>query len=119
MLTNPTSCKWYDHDGEPVAANASHYMVDKPHPNHPAVLVVARRHVESPFELKAEEWADLGEMLDQPRTWLAQHEPEDFTIGWNVGVAGGQHVFHAHMHVICRFAGEVPAERGLRDFILR
>lgn len=119
MLTNSPSCKWCDHDGGTLAANASHYMVDKPHPTHPAVLVVVRRHVENPFDMAVKEWGDLGEMLGLARTWLSRHEPEGFTIGWNVGAAGGQHVLHAHMHVICRFAGEPQAERGLRDFVLR
>ncbi|MEX2745788.1 hypothetical protein [Rhizobium mongolense] len=32
----------------------------------------------------------------------------------NVGAAGGQQVFHPHIHVICRFAGKPQAERGLR-----
>jgi len=119
MLTNQASCKWCDHDGETLASNASHYMVDKPHQTHPAVLVVSRRHVESPFEMTPNEWQDLGEMLENARTWLAKFEPDGFTVGWNVGAAGGQHVFHAHIHVICRFAGEPHAERGLRDFVLR
>ncbi|XKM38080.1 hypothetical protein A4U53_003220 (plasmid) [Rhizobium ruizarguesonis] len=72
MLTNQASCKWCDHDGETLASNASHYMVDKPHPTHPAVLVVSRRHVESPFEMTPNEWQDLGDMLENARTWLAK-----------------------------------------------
>lgn len=112
MLTSP-SCKWYDHDGETLAANASHYMVDKQHPTHPAVLVVVRRHVESPFGIADKEWIDLRGLA---RTWLSRHEPEGLTFGWNVGAAGGQDVFHAHMHVTCRFAGEGAGRTGLARF---
>ena len=33
-------------------------------------------------------------------------EPDGYTIGWNVGAAGGQEVMHAHLHVVARFADE-------------
>ncbi|MFD1327304.1 HIT family protein [Mycoplana ramosa] len=93
--------------------------MDKPHHSYPGALVVTRRHVENPFEMTPEEWGDLGEMMEEARAHLGQFKPAGFTLGWNAGEVGGQHVFHAHMHVICRFEGEPQAGRGLRDFILR
>ncbi|NEJ90050.1 HIT domain-containing protein [Rhizobium leguminosarum] len=98
MLTSQTACKWCSTED---------------------VLLVARRHVVSPFEMTLEEWTDLGEMITQAQAHLAQFHPAGFTIGWNVGEAGGQHVFHAHMHVISRFDYEPQTGRGLRDFVLR
>jgi diadenosine tetraphosphate (Ap4A) HIT family hydrolase len=119
MLTKTTACKWCTSEEVPLARNRSHALIDKANATHPGMLIVTLRHVENPFEMTADEWSDLGEMLIAARSHLAQHEPTGFTIGWNVGEAGGQHVFHAHMHVICRFDHEQQTGRGLRDFILR
>ncbi|MBX5174473.1 HIT domain-containing protein [Rhizobium sp. NZLR1b] len=56
-----------------------------------------------------------GEMLSEAKRYRAEFKSDGFTIGWNVGSAGGQHVFHAHLHVICRYEGEPNAGRGLRN----
>lgn len=116
---NHTACKWCTPEQEPLAGNASHIVIDKPHPTNPGVLIVVRRHAENPFEMTAQEWADLGEMVARARDHLMQFRPTGFTIGWNVGEAAGQHVFHAHMHVVCRFEDEPQTGRGLRDFLFR
>lgn len=119
MLAAPPLCKWCETPLSPLAENQTHFLVEKPHQTHPAVLVVTRRHVGSPFELTAEEWVDLGAMVKEARTYLERFNPTGFTLGWNVGEAGGQHVLHAHMHIICRFDAEQQVGRGLRDFLLR
>ncbi|MBS0251494.1 MAG: HIT domain-containing protein, partial [Proteobacteria bacterium] len=62
-------------------------------------------------------WADLGELVREAKRLLAAFRPDGFTLGWNVGAAGGQHVFHAHMHIICRYEMENGAGRGLRDLV--
>ncbi|HTO49547.1 MAG TPA: HIT family protein [Burkholderiales bacterium] len=42
-----------------------------------------------------------------------------FNIGVNSGAVAGQTVFHAHMHLIPRRAGDVPQPRGgVRNVIL-
>jgi diadenosine tetraphosphate (Ap4A) HIT family hydrolase len=58
-------------------------------------------------------------MLSEAKRYLAEFQPEGFTVGWNVGSAGGQHIFHAHLHVICRYQSDPSRGRGLRDFVLR
>lgn len=83
-------------------------------PNLPAaVMIVPHRHVETPFELHDIEWSDIGFMLNLARLQLAEHEPDGFTIGWNVGAVAGQHVFHTHLHVIARFRTDTLAGKGL------
>ncbi len=42
----------------------------------------------------------------------AQHSPDGFNVGFNQGAAAGQTIFHFHLHVIPRFAGDVPDPRG-------
>jgi diadenosine tetraphosphate (Ap4A) HIT family hydrolase len=43
---------------------------------------------------------------------LNQHNPDAFNIGLNDGPAAGQTVDHVHVHVIPRYAGDVPDPRG-------
>ncbi|MEK7667892.1 MAG: HIT family protein [Gemmatimonadota bacterium] len=86
-------------DGYPVA------------PGH--TLVVPRRHVASVFDLAAEEYAALWALVAAVRARLAVSAGADgFTIGVNDGVAAGQTVGHAHVHVIPRRAGDVSDPRG-------
>lgn len=44
----------------------------------------------------------------------ASHRPEGFTIGWNIGAAGGQSIAHAHCHVIGRRIGDTMQPDGTR-----
>ncbi len=50
--------------------------------------------------------AEVRELL------LAERRPDAFNIGINDGTAAGQTVFHLHVHLIPRYAGDVPDPRG-------
>jgi diadenosine tetraphosphate (Ap4A) HIT family hydrolase len=83
-------------------------------------LVVPRRHVSDFFQLTAEEqgtvWrlvAAMKERLDQERA------PAGYNVGINVGAAGGQTVWHAHVHVIPRYPGDVEDPRGGVRWVIR
>ena len=78
------------------------------------VMIIPRRHSETPFDMNAAEWAGIAEMMAKARERLARHGPDGFTVGWNVGAVGGQSVFHTHMHIIPRFKGEINEGAGLR-----
>ena len=41
-----------------------------------------------------------------------KYSPDGFNIGVNNGEDAGQTVFHAHIHVIPRYKGDVPNPRG-------
>jgi diadenosine tetraphosphate (Ap4A) HIT family hydrolase len=43
---------------------------------------------------------------------VREHRPQGYNLGVNVGVAAGQTIAHAHLHVIPRYAGDVPQPRG-------
>jgi diadenosine tetraphosphate (Ap4A) HIT family hydrolase len=75
-------------------------------------LVVPRRHVETYFECTLEEKAALWEMVETVRRILEERKPDGFNVGFNVGKAAGQTVFHAHIHVIPRYDGDVPDPKG-------
>jgi diadenosine tetraphosphate (Ap4A) HIT family hydrolase len=41
-----------------------------------------------------------------------QFDPPGFNVGINVGAVAGQTIFHVHIHLIPRYAGDVPEPRG-------
>lgn len=86
-------------DGYPVAAGHT--------------LVVPKRHVASLFDLPDEEQAALWRLVALVRAGLIDEaKPDGFSVGVNDGVAAGQTVMHAHVHVIPRRHGDVPDPKG-------
>jgi diadenosine tetraphosphate (Ap4A) HIT family hydrolase len=76
-------------------------------------LIVSKRHVAHLFELSADERQSLWALLPAAKSAIeATHAPEGYNIGANVGVVAGQTVAHVHVHVIPRYAGDVPDPRG-------
>jgi diadenosine tetraphosphate (Ap4A) HIT family hydrolase len=76
-------------------------------------LVIPRRHVVSLWEMTTEEHADAFNLVKQVKDLLQKRfDPQGFNIGANCGEAAGQTVFHAHIHIIPRYAGDVPNPRG-------
>jgi len=76
-------------------------------------LIIPHRHVGSFFDLTATERGDLLSLLDQAKSELdALHRPDGYNIGINDGAAAGQTVPHLHIHLIPRYAGDVPDPRG-------
>lgn len=77
------------------------------------VIAVPKRHVASFFEMTAEEQAALLELLRRAqRSLQALHKPDGYNIGVNVGSAAGQSRMHVHVHLIPRYAGDVPDPAG-------
>ena len=76
-------------------------------------LIIPRRHVVSFFETTAEERAEMMSLLDEAKAVLdGEHRPAGYNIGVNDGAAAGQTVMHLHIHLIPRYAGDVPDPRG-------
>ena len=76
-------------------------------------LVVPRRHVASLWDLPPNELSDIWILADEVRAELAHsHSPDGFNVGVNDGAAAGQTIDHAHLHIIPRYAGDVPDPRG-------
>ena len=77
------------------------------------VLVVPKRHVAGFFELNPEEHGAISALLCQAQAMIkAEHAPDGYNIGVNVGKAAGQARMHVHVHLIPRYAGDVPDPRG-------
>lgn len=76
-------------------------------------LIVPRRHVADWFDATRDERIALLDALDVARAAvLEEHAPDGWNVGVNVGRAGGQTVFHLHVHLIPRYDGDVADPRG-------
>lgn len=81
-------------------------------------LIIPKQHKQNVFELSHQEWKDSGELLLSAKELLdKKYSPGGYSVGWNTGIAGGQSIFHAHLHVIPRFSDEPFAGRGIRYWI--
>ena len=77
------------------------------------VIVVPRRHVADFFEMSAAEQGSVIALLNRAKKLLQkEHAPDGYNIGVNVGAAAGQSRMHVHVHLIPRYAGDVPDPRG-------
>ena len=97
-----------------VAENALAQAVLDTYPVSPGhVLVISRRHAATIWDLTDEEYAACFALVREARAVLeARFTPDGFTLGANCGVAAGQSVMHAHIHLIPRYRGDVPDPRG-------
>ena len=76
-------------------------------------LVIPKRHVETIWDMTNEECSDAFDLIRKVKDILkGKFSPQGFNIGMNCGVAAGQTVFHAHIHLIPRYHGDVPNPRG-------
>ena len=91
------------------------YMLGSIDPMVPvAGMVIPKRHSADPFDFTGEQWRDFGNALNAAKAHFDDKAPDGFTLGWNIGGVAGQHVFHAHLHIIPRFEGEPNEGVGIR-----
>lgn len=78
-------------------------------------IIVPKKHKEMLFDLSEVEWNSTYQLLHEVKRYLDDRfEPDGYNVGWNCGDVAGQHIFHAHMHVIPRFSDEPMAGKGIR-----
>ena len=112
--TDPADCIFCNPRREILAENEhalaffDSYPVSRGH-----ALIVPRRHARNIFELSEDEYAGCSRLVFPLRELLlARFAPDGFNVGANCGEAAGQSVWHAHIHVIPRYRGDVPNPRG-------
>ena len=60
-----------------------------------------------------QEQAAILELLRKAKQLIhAEHAPDGYNIGANIGEAAGQSGMHVHVHLIPRYLGDVPNPKG-------
>ena len=81
-------------------------------------MIIPKAHKTTVFDLSNEEWRATKDLIDKVKQYLDDnYNPDGYSVGWNCGEIGGQHVFHAHLHVVPRYADEPFAGLGIRSWI--
>ena len=81
-------------------------------------IIVPKAHRESTFDLTTEEITSTFSLLTAVKALLdTEYNPQGYNLGWNCGAVAGQTVFHAHLHVIPRYASEPYAGKGIRYWL--
>lgn len=76
-------------------------------------LIIPFRHCADFFELESGERHALFDLAAEERDAIAvEFGPDGYNVGVNVGPAGGQSVFHVHVHLIPRYQGDHPRPQG-------
>ncbi|MEH6585033.1 MAG: HIT domain-containing protein [Halioglobus sp.] len=77
-------------------------------------LVIPKRHVADYFGLTQAEVNAVNQLLTEQKELLEQADSsiDGFNVGMNCGESAGQTVFHCHVHLIPRRAGDVDEPRG-------
>jgi len=103
-------------EAEWLCANALAFAILDSFPVSPGhVLVITRRVVPTYFDCTAEEQAAVMELVGEVKRLLDERldpKPDGYNVGFNAGAAAGQTVPHVHVHVIPRYAGDMPDPRG-------
>ena len=83
-------------------------------------LIIPKRHVLDYFGLSRDELVACDLLIKEAREKIQadDNSVEGFNIGANCGSVAGQTIFHCHLHLIPRRAGDVEEPRGgLRHMI--
>jgi diadenosine tetraphosphate (Ap4A) HIT family hydrolase len=76
--------------------------------------IIPKRHVADYFGLTQAEINAVSRILTDQKSLLQVSDQtiDGFNIGMNCGESAGQSVFHCHIHLIPRRAGDVEQPRG-------
>ena len=113
MATDTSPCELCIPDKVVVENTLAYARYDNNSLSRGHVLVVPKRHVANFFDMTAEEQSAVLALLNQAHESSdAQHSPDGYNIGVNIGKAGGQSRMHVHVHLIPRYSGDVPDPSG-------
>ena len=107
-MDSPFTDKKRIHENEFSYSFYDTYPVSKGH-----MLVVPKRIVPEIFDLTKDEYLSCLDLVRTVRNHLiSEFNPDGFNIGANCGEAAGQTIFHAHIHIIPRYKGDIDNPKG-------
>ena len=76
-------------------------------------LIIPDQHIGALMELPETDLNEIWSLVAHVRLLLIEkYKPNGFNIGVNEGLAAGQTIPHAHIHIIPRYNHDVPDPRG-------
>ena len=117
-MSDPTCIFCRRNDLVIVAENALAFAIRDKFPVQPLhTLLITKRHVSDIFASTTAEREALHELAGSCRQQIEAMDQEvaGFNFGSNVGLVAGQKVFHAHVHLIPRRAGDIPPPPARQD----
>jgi diadenosine tetraphosphate (Ap4A) HIT family hydrolase len=110
MLGSSHTCTFCSEEvkGRILAKQGTVYVVEDLYPvTHGHLLIIPFRHTLDYFTMSDEERLDAQHMLIALKEQIMSYDStvQGFNIGINCGVAAGQSVLHAHIHLIPRREG--------------
>lgn len=113
MATDAATCELCTPNEVVIENSLAYVRYDNNSLSRGHAIVVPKRHVANFFDMSADEQTAVVALLNQAqRSIQAEHAPDGYNIGVNIGKAGGQSRMHVHVHLIPRYAGDVPDPRG-------
>lgn len=114
-------CEKYNNKNDIIMENETCFVISDERPvNYGHMLIIPKQHKKSYFDLTYKEVEDMFMLSKNCKHYLDNMlEPDGYNIGFNIGEWAGQTVDHCHMHIIPRYAGDVPATElrgGIRNF---
>ena len=80
-----------------------------------AGIIIPKIHRETAFDLTPEEWHATYSLLQEAKKYIDTHfQPQGYNLGWNCGEKAGQHIPHAHFHILPRYDDEPLVGKGIR-----
>ena len=97
------------HENDLAYASYDSYPVSKDH-----CLIIPKRHIKDYFSLSQNELIACDELIKILKNEIINKDQsvKGFNIGTNIGKDSGQSIFHCHIHLIPRRAGDVENPQG-------
>lgn len=98
--TDPADCVFCQKEAVLENGRAKAFMDNHPMaPGH--MLIVPKAHVATGFDAAPADQEAMSVLLNEAKTYLdARYQPRAYQIFSHVGVAAGQKVAHAHIHLV-------------------
>lgn len=77
------------------------------------ILIIPKNHNSNYFDLSLEEQKECLIILNNAKKIIdKEFKPDGYNVGININKDAGQTIWHAHIHLIPRYNGDVEEPRG-------
>ena len=93
--------------------NFSYAIYDKFPVSKGHILIIPKHHNSNYFDLSLEEQKECLILLNNAKKILdKEFKPDGYNVGININKDAGQTIWHAHIHLIPRYSGDIEEPRG-------